>query len=274
MDISEVGDVRLGWGESVVWDDRADRVYFVDCMAWTMHWLDGDRTEARSLKLSSMPTGVVPTQDGRLLVVLDDGLYAVDPDAGTEELVAAFPAELDGRCNDACADPVGNVITGKLNFGPAEGSLWRWSATDGWRRLATGISNTNGPAVLDMDGRTTLLVGDTSADYYAYDYDPSSGEVSRRRVFGSVQDLAGMPDGATVDEDGGYWCALVDGGQVARFTTSGLDRTIQLPVQNPTDVTFAGPGLDRMYVTAIDGPLLAIDGLGVRGRPEPRCRLS
>ena len=47
---------------------------------------------------------------------------------------------------------------------------------------------------------------------------------------------------------------------------------------NPTDVTFGGPDLDRLYVVSIDGPgeldgaLLAIDGLGAHGRPEPRAR--
>ena len=77
------------------------------------------------------------------------------------------------------------------------------------------------------------------------------------------------------------------GGQLARFTTAGLDRTVALPVKNPTDVTFGGPGLDRLYVVSVgsrraaelgsgrlDGALLVIDGLDVIGRPEPRARLA
>jgi sugar lactone lactonase YvrE len=83
-----------------------------------------------------------------------------------------------------------------------------------------------------------------------------------------------MADGSALDADGGLWCALVYGSQLVRFTTSGFDRALPLPLPNPTDVAFGGPDLDRLYVVAIDGPLLAIDGLGVRGRPEPRCRLS
>jgi sugar lactone lactonase YvrE len=76
-------------------------------------------------------------------------------------------------------------------------------------------------------------------------------------------------------------------GQVARFTASGLDRTIDLPMANPSDVTFGGPGLDRMFVTSIAlnlgeaaepapeaGWVLAVDGLGVRGRPEARFELA
>jgi sugar lactone lactonase YvrE len=279
MEITPVGATTFGWGESVVWDERRQRLYFVDCFASTLHWLEGGEGELHGRPLSSMPTGVVPTEDAddRLLVVLDDGLRLVDADTGAEERIAEYPEGLGGgRCNDACADPAGNVITGKLNLGPAEGSTWWWSPVEGWRLIDPRISNTNGPAVAVLDGRTTLLVGDTSAEYYAYDYEPITGAVGERRVFGAITGtgLAGHPDGATVDADGGYWAALFDGAQLVRFTTAGLDRTIAVDLPNPTDVTFGGPDLDRLYVTAVDGPLLVINGLGVTGRPEPRARLT
>ena len=279
MEIHRIGDVNLGWGESAVWDDRTGRLYFVDCAASTLHWLEGGVGEARTMTMPTMPTGVVPTEDGRLVVVLDDGLHVVDVEAGTTELLAEFPAEIGGRCNDACADLDGNIITGKLNLGPAEGSAWWWSSRDGWRLLDPDIANTNGPTVAVLDGVMTLIIGDTSAEYFAYDYVAATGTVGPRRLFGDTSALDGHPDGATLDADGGLWCALFDGGQLARFTTSGLDRTIALDMKNPTDVTFGGPGLDRLYVVSVDGPgeldgaLLAIDGLGVRGRPEPRARI-
>jgi sugar lactone lactonase YvrE len=98
-------------------------------------------------------------------------------------------------------------------------------------------------------------------------------------VFGDVTGLAGVADGATVDEDGGLWCALFGGAQLARFMPGRLDRTLPLPVANPADVTFGGPDLDRLYVVSVemgteegglDGALLVVDGLGLRGRVEPR----
>jgi sugar lactone lactonase YvrE len=273
MQIHEVNPTTYVWGESVVWDERYERLYFVDCLSSTLHWLEGGQGEARTLAVSSMPTGLVPTEDGRLLVALDDGLHVVDPDRGAHELVAAYPAAIGGRCNDLCADPAGNVVTGKLNLGPAEGAAWQWSAAHGWRHLDDGIANTNGPAVVDLDGVTTLLIGDTSAHYYAYAYDPEAATVGERRVFGDVSELAGAPDGATVDAEGGYWCALVGGAQLARFTTKGLDRTVEVPAENPTDVTFGGPDLDRMYVPTIGGPVLVIEDVGATGRLERRARL-
>jgi sugar lactone lactonase YvrE len=286
VQLSRVGEFSLGWGESLVWDERRSRLYFVDCAAQTLHWLDTDdgalQTDLHTLRLPSMGTGVVPTEDGALVIALEDGLHLVDPDAGTVALLAAYPAELEGRANDACADLAGNLITGKLNLAPAPGSAWRYSGHAGWKLLDPDISNTNGPAVGVIDGTMTLIIGDTAADYYSYTYDPDQGTVGERAVFGDVSDLAGSPDGATLDADGALWCALVQGGQLARFVAGHLDRTVELPVTNPTDVTFGGPGFDSLYVVSIglgseesslDGALLAIDGLG-RGRREPRFRGS
>ncbi len=106
----------------------------------------------------------------------------------------------------------------------------------------------------------------------------------RGRRSGTPSALDGLPDGSTLDADGGLWCALVGGGQLARFTTRGLDRTVSVPVTNPTDVTFGGDRLDRLFVVSIaagpgdsedslDGALLVIDGLDARGRVEPRFSL-
>jgi len=142
--------------------------------------------------------------------------------------------------------------------------------------LDPDISNTNGPTVAVLDGTTTLIIGDTSTQYYSYPYVPTTGTVGDRAVFGDVSTLEGGPDGATLDADGGLWCALFDGGQLARFTTAGLDRTVPMPMRNPTDVTFGGTGLDALYVVStrgaeeLAGALLRIDGLDVRGRLEPR----
>ena len=279
MHIERVGDFTLGWGESLVWDERRSRLYFVDCAASTLHWLDGGAGDLRTFVLPSMPTGVVPTDDGRLVIVLDDGLSVVDPDAETVEHLADYPDGLGARANDACADLDGNLITGTLNLGPDPGSTWWFSAREGWRLLDDDISNTNGPQAGQLGGRSTLIVGDTSADYFAYPYDGANGAVGERSVFGATGELDGLPDGSALDEDGGLWCALVGGGQLARFTTDGLDRTVALPLGSPTDVAFGGPNLDRLYVVSIagadelDGALLVIDGLGFAGRPEPRFTL-
>lgn len=278
--VERVGNFTLGWGKSLVWDDRTSRLYFVDCAAQTLHWLEGDDDELHTFRLPSMAAGIVPTEEGTLVACLDDGLHLVHPDAETTTLLTPYPEGLGPRANDACADFSGNLITGTLNLQKAAGSSWWYSARDGWHLLDPDIANTNGPTVALLDGSMTLVIGDTSAQYYSYAYDADRGTVGPRSVFGDVSGLDGMPDGATLDDEGGLWCALFGGAQLARFTTAGFDRTLEVPVANPTDVTFGGPGLDRLYVVSVGaggpggsglgGALLVIDDLGRRGRLEPR----
>src|SRR5207244_5488018 len=76
-------------------------------------------------------------------------------------------------------------------------------------------------------------------------------------------------------------------GKLARFTATGLDRLLDLPMPNPSDVAFGGPALDRLFVTSIAfdlgegvapppeaGWLLALDHVGSVGRPESRFSLG
>jgi len=123
MEITRIRSFRLAWGESLVWDESRDRLYFVDCAAQTLHWLQGGDGDLQTMTLPSMAAGLVPAGDGTLVAALDDGLHVIDPDAGTARLLSLYPDELGARANDACADLSGNIVTGTLNLGPGLGSL-------------------------------------------------------------------------------------------------------------------------------------------------------
>ena len=285
MEISPVGDFKLQWGESVRWDERRQRLYFVDCAAQKLHWLDGAEPPLRTLDMPSIPTGVVLCEDDRIVVALDDGFHVLDPDAGTRELLCEYPEGLGGRANDANADLNGGLITGTLNLVPAPGSYWRYSRADGWSKLDDGIGSANGPVVLEVDGEQTLVVGDTFAGLlYAYAYS-ATGIVGERRVFADTKEVGGLPDGACADAQGGVWSCLFGGGKIVRYTPEA-DVVIDAGVEMPSDVTFGGPVLDRMFFVSIAVPvagveprsphagrLMVVDGAPFPGRAEPRFRL-
>lgn len=108
------------------------------------------------------------------------------------------------------------------------------------------------------------------------------GELSNRRVF--HRPGRGRPDGATVDAEGCYWFAAVDGARLVRLAPDGMVmRSIDLPVSRPTKPIFGGPDLRTLYVTTMSlglstaqlareplaGTVLALDA-GVRGLEQPR----
>jgi len=89
----------------------------------------------------------------------------------------------------------------------------------------------------------------------------------------------------TVDAQGYLWVALWGGGKVCRYNPQGvLDKTIHLPVSNPTRCTFGGADLTQLYVCSarfglsdaqrkqqpMAGDLFRID-LGIEGLAEQMC---
>ena len=287
-ELSRVGDFTLQWGESVRWDDRLQRLYFVDCGTQELHWLDNAEPPLRSLTMPSMPAGIVLTEDERVVVALGDGLYVVDPSSGSIESLSGYPEGLGPRANDARADLDGNLVTGTLNIVPGPGSYWWYSVAKGWRKLDDGIGDANGPVVLDIDGTRTLVIADThAARLYSYEYDGERGTVGERTVFADTSAAGGLPDGACADDSGGVWSCVLGAGAIVRYTPEGKVDAVETGVELPSDVTFGGRDLDRMFFVSIAlslggveiksadaGRLMAVDGTGYRGRPEPRFRLA
>ena len=52
--MERIGDVSLTWGESLRWDDRRQRLWFVDCAAQTLHWLDDGVPPLHTMRSSSV----------------------------------------------------------------------------------------------------------------------------------------------------------------------------------------------------------------------------
>jgi len=144
------------------------------------------------------------------------------------------------------------------------------------------------------DGRTDVGIGwspDASTMYLndsgtgcvdTFWFDNPSGAISDRSTLVHIDQPGVVPDGLTVDEEGGIWVALWNGGAVHRYAPDGsFLASVQLPVQRPTSCAFGGPGRDTLFVTSartgLDddalarqphaGKVFAIDGLGVRGLP-------
>ena len=61
----------------------------------------------------------------------------------------------------------------------------------------------------------------------------------------------GRPDGAAVDLQGNYWCAMFEGQQLLELSPQGdLIAVFPLPVRCPTMPCFGGPDLRTLYVTS------------------------
>ena len=84
----------------------------------------------------------------------------------------------------------------------------------------------------------------------AFAYDLDTGALGEQRTFAEIDPADGLPDGLTVDAEGGVWVCLFGGGRVRRYLADGrLEQDIVLPLTNPTCPAFGGADLRTLYIT-------------------------
>jgi sugar lactone lactonase YvrE len=244
-------------GEGILWSTRRSSILWVDIVG---QWLQELSLETGLMQRWAMPERigwVVERKSGDLLVGLKGGVAALTLNPFHLKYVCA--PEVDrpqNRLNDAAVDVQGNLWFGTKddNDEQVSGALYRMTADFGYSRQDDGYRVPNGP-VFSADGRRFWHSDSSARIVYMFDLDPH-GNVVRRNEFLRFPQNWGLPDGMSLDVDGGLWIAHWGGGRVSRFTPDAkLDRAVALPTANITNVAFGGKGLDRMFVTSAQGDL-------------------
>lgn len=248
-------------GESPLWHPVEQQLYWTDIPGKALHCHDPRTGRHRTWAVETEIGSLAPMREGGLLLARRDGLWHFDPEtAGHHFLVKApYDTSLE-RFNDGKCDPQGRFWTGTI-YEPRDAALASFYCYDrarGLRRMTGDITVGNGLG-WSPDGRT-LYCSDTKAHtIYAHDFDADTGTPGARRILARFplkqadQDLAtygGRPDGAAVDAEGTYWCAMFEGQRLLRLSPSGeLLREIHLPVRCATMPCFGGADLKTLYIT-------------------------
>ncbi len=273
-------------GEGPVWCSRDRVLWWVDIIGREILRFDAGTAILDRWPTEMRPCCLAVREAGGLIVGFDKGFGLFAPETGTVTWYADNEKDtLRTRINDGKCDRRGRFFVGTLDDELKEhlGALYRLDANGVTSQIDRGFGISNGPAWSPDD--KTFYVGDSmDRAIYVYDFDAGAGTVSNKRVFATIDDGAGIPDGATVDAEGFLWNAQWDAWRVVRYAPDGrVDRTIQMPVRRPTSCMFGGPDFTTLYVTSAiwdpSDPLLAGEPLagavfaletGVRGLPEPR----
>jgi sugar lactone lactonase YvrE len=285
--ITRIGTTKDQLGESPVWDECRQRLFWIDALAGLIHALDPVTGATEQFSVPAPIGSLALRGDGGAVLALRNGFAAYDFD--TRALTQGPSIGLDHpkvRLNDGKADPCGRFLAGTMHGDRAAdeaplGGLYRLDASGALELLETGLAVSNGPC-FSPDGRTFYIADSARRIIWAYDYGPD-GPLANKRVFVNTEPQGSGCDGATIDSEGYLWSVLVRIGKIARFAPDGtIVRTIDMPIRHPTSVSFGGPDLDVLYVTSISrshalgddhpdaGGLFAVEGVGVRGLPAHR----
>ncbi len=248
-------------GESPFWHPDEAALYWCDIPGKTLHRWHPGRQQHDAWPQDSEPASIAPRLGGGLLVAFRDGLFNFDTRSGQRHRLCDAPYdERHERFNDGKADAQGRFWVGTIYEPrrPALAAFYGWA--DGQlKRLFDGITVSNGLA-FSPDGHTLYWTDTPSHRVMAYDFNPVDGTLLNPRVLVQFekktadQELArygGRPDGAAVDAEGAYWCAMFEGQRLLRIAPDGhVLQALPLPVRCPTMPCFGGPDLRTLYITS------------------------
>jgi sugar lactone lactonase YvrE len=255
IEIACVSALHARLGEGPFWDPTTGRLYWFDIRNSQLFALTPRNGQVSDWRLASRASAGAPFADGSgLLISADDGLWRFDPATGVRAQADAEPRFDTGfRSNDGKADQAGCFWWSTMDDdgGKRPGNVYRFDGQTNHAMIG-GIHIANSLA-FSPDGRTGYVSDSAIRTIWRFDFDPENNIVGERQVFAETPDAD--PDGAAMDAEGFLWVAMWGGSRVDRFAPDGrVERSIPMPVEQPSSCAFGGLELDTLYITsASDG---------------------
>lgn len=278
-------DARDLLGEGPSWHADAGELSWVDINRGLLRRWRPDTGAEDALELGAPVSFAIARDGGGWVIGRRERVALIGPDGRESPLMEVAEPPADTRFNDAKCDVAGRLWAGTMSTvrRPGDGRLYRIDPDGEVEEVVSSTTISNGLA-WSPDNALFYFIDSTTRTIDAFDFDVERGRIENRRAFVAIEPHDGLPDGLTVDQQGGVWVCLFGGASVRRYDAEGrLDAVAQLPASNPTSAAFGGRSLDRLYVTSarhrlsskqldeevLAGALFEIS-TGVRGLPANR----
>jgi xylono-1,5-lactonase len=256
--------------------DEQNRLYYSDARGGGVFRRNPTGSIETLIAGRKMVGGIALNHGGGLIVT---GATVAHWDENSGRLTDLF-TQWDGKplfgMNDLTIDDHGSLWGGTFGFDinqfdfkstPPPGALFRIDPPGKITKLWEGVEVTNGLG-FSPDRKLLYHNDSTTRAVWVYDVGPDR-RVGDRRLFARLPE--GMPDGLTIDAEGGVWAAVVNGpGEVVRFKNDGtLDQRIKVPAKTVTSLAFGGADMHDLYVvTANNSENRDLKGTVFRARSE------
>lgn len=266
-------------GESPFWqapepgESNAGHLYWVDIAGRAALRADLETGKFERWPLPAEPGCMAPARTAGKpsgwVLALRDGIYRALHWGGALECIARLPYDpAHERANDGKCDPQGRFWVGTRDERPGGGQAAvycidarRPGPAQVMRMWGGGGGTFNGLA-WSPDQRTLYSADTPTHRVEARDWDAVHNTLGPARVLhqfalkpagwqpGEGVPYGGRPDGAAVDVQGNYWCALYEGGRVVQLSPAGdVLQSIATPAVCPTMVCLGGPDGRTLFVT-------------------------
>jgi sugar lactone lactonase YvrE len=229
------------------WDAPRRRLLWVDIEGCRLHIFESG--EDRAIGLETMVGAAAPTSDGAVLVALADRLALVDLADESLQTLVGLPHGPTVRANDGACDAAGRFWIGTMGLDDTAGAGALYRYDGGFEPVLDGVTLSNGLG-WTRDNTRMYYIDSPSYRVDVFDFDLAAGRVARRRPFVSIDESDGIPDGLTIDDEGGVWVALYGGSCLHRYDEWGrLDAVLDVPAKNVTSCCFGGDDGRSLFVT-------------------------
>jgi sugar lactone lactonase YvrE len=251
-------DAQMNVGESPLWHPTESCLYWVDIPGFTIHRLHLASGAHREWRMDSEPASLALHATGGLVVALRRGFVHFDPASGAVTDIAPAPYDTaTTRFNDGRVDAAGRFWVGTIYEPRDQQAAQMFCLEKGEISLkwAGGMTTSNGLG-FSLYGHHMYHADTPAHRIDRYDFDAASGAATNRQTFHQFSsdkkhNYGGRPDGAAVDSEGNYWCAMFEGARLLKFAPDGTRLAdIALPLRGPTMPAFGGDDMRTLFITS------------------------
>lgn len=217
------------------------RIRFVDIPQGNVFRLDGTVAILEN-SFEHEVSKALPAENGQVVLGRDQILF-LDDSGQLQSQLSLNLSVSNLRCSDGCVLPDGSLLIGivERNLQEKAGSLVRVNNQGILSEVLSGATIPNGVAVMPenksviwVDSPTQTLVLFSILD----DFSLGSAE-----TYFEIPKEHGVPDGLTVDSEGGIWVAMWGGGRVIRVSPEKeIDHIVEVSCRNVTSCAFDAVG--------------------------------
>jgi D-xylonolactonase len=234
-------------GEGPVWDIDRQILLWIDIQGGKVWEYDPATGENTPIHDGHNIAGVGVNSNGGLAMGTWDGVKLW---RSPDEWIWLFQDEFEDRpikLNDVSTGPDGSLFGGTGHLDSC--TVFRFKPDGSAEIIDDGLALCNGMG-FSPDLRTFYSTDSPVHEIYKWDYNPDTHAIGNKRVFATIDETLGIPDGMTVDAEGFVWSAIWYGGCVIRFDPDGVEeRRISFPATQTSSAMFGGADLNELYVT-------------------------
>jgi len=249
---------RAELAETPFWDDKTNSLYWTDLFKGTVHRFDPHTGDDIEFETGKQIGCAIPCTSGKVLCVLEDGLYKLDPENGAVDLLLAVEENrTDFRFNDAGCDAEGRVFIsstancyGSPDYKPEmKGSFYMVDKDLSIEVIVPEMEHYNG-ICFTKDNKTMYVVDSYNFSILAFPYDLAKGPAGKPEVAVKIPEEYFAIDGLAIDEEENLYLSTWSGWLLKYDPIAGkLIEDIQMICPYISCPGFGGVDRKDLYVT-------------------------